>query len=137
MHDITEWIERLSIKNPIFGNLPPCPFARTALFKVFQTNPEIVIGQWDENLEIAIVIMENISSKELTELAISLSNEEFLVLEDHPDEIEEVEGYNLNYGKPVLLITKRDKMVKARKQLMKTDYYKNFNKTYLEDLLSR
>lgn len=137
MRNITEWIERLSIKNPIFGNLPPCPYARNAIYRVYKNNPHIVIEEWDDSFEIAIVLMDNITSENLTKLAKELSNDEFLTLEDHPDEYEEVDGYNLNYGEPLLLITKRSKMIKAREQLRKTDYYKNFDSEYLEDLLSR
>ena len=49
---------------------------------------------------------------------------------------EEVGGMNLNFGKPVLFVQNRHKLNEARKFLETTDYYKNFDEEYKNDILS-
>ena len=145
--EVEDWInETISKPNEIFGNLPPCPYARKAWKdkKVKVTYDRIVSEQDYEKvksgeLDLIMIIQQGANVDELYEFKHYLENtlgKDFVVLEDHPELKEEVGGMNLNFGKPVLFIQNRNKLTEARKFLESTNYYKNFDKEYKDDILS-
>ena len=86
-----------------------------------------------------MIIQQGANIDELYEFKHYLENtlgKDFVVLEDHPELKEEVGGMNLNFGKPVLFVQNRHKLNEARKFLETTDYYKNFDEEYKNDILS-
>ena len=145
--EIEDWInETLSKPSKIFGNLPPCPYARKAWKdkKVKVTYDRVVSEQDYEKvnsgeLDLIMIIQQGANIDELYEFKHYLENtlgKDFVVLEDHPELKEEVGGMNLNFGKPVLFVQNRKKLTEARKFLETKDYYKNFDKEYKDDILS-
>ena len=145
--EVEDWInETISKPNEIFGNLPPCPYARKAWKdkKVKVTYDRIVSEQDYEKvksgeLDLIMIIQQGANIDELYEFKHYLENtlgKDFVVLEDHPELKEEVSGMNLNFGKPVLFVQNRNKLTEARKFLETKDYYKNFDKEYKDDILS-
>ena len=145
--EVEDWInEVISKPNKIFGNLPPCPYARKAWKdkKVKVTYDRVVSEQDYEKvnsgeLDLIMIIQQGANIDELYEFKHYLENtlgKDFVVLEDHPELKEEVGGMNLNFGKPVLFVQNRKKLTEARKFLESTDYYKNFEKEYKDDILS-
>ena len=145
--EVEDWInETISIPNEIFGNLPPCPYARKAWKdkKVKVTYDRIVSEQDYEKvksgeLDLIMIIQQGANVDEQYEFKHYLENtlgKDFVVLEDHPELKEEVGGMNLNFGKPVLFVQNRHKLNEARKFLETTDYYKNFDEEYKNDILS-
>ena len=145
--EVEDWInETISKPNEIFGNLPPCPYARKAWKdkKVKVTYDRIVSEQDYEKvksgeLDLIMIIQQGANIDELYEFKHYLENtlgKDFVVLEDHPELKEEVGGMNLNFGKPVLFVQNRKKLTEARKFLETKDYYKNFDKEYKDDILS-
>ena len=145
--EVEDWInEVISKPNKIFGNLPPCPYARKAWKdkKVKVTYDRIVSEQDYEKvksgeLDLIMIIQQGANIDELYEFKHYLENtlgKDFVVLEDHPELKEEVGGMNLNFGKPVLFVQNRKKLTEARKFLETKDYYKNFDKEYKDDILS-
>ena len=145
--EVEDWInEVLSKPNKIFGNLPPCPYARKAWKdkKVKVTYDRVVSEQDYEKvnsgeLDLIMIIQQGANIDELYEFKHYLENtlgKDFVVLEDHPELKEEVGGMNLNFGKPVLFVQNRKKLTEARKFLETKDYYKNFDKEYKDDILS-
>ena len=145
--EVEDWInETISKPNEIFGNLPPCPYARKAWKdkKVKVTYDRIVSEQDYEKvksgeLDLIMIIQQGANIDELYEFKHYLENtlgKDFVVLEDHPELKEEVGGMNLNFGKPVLFVQNRKKLTEARKFLETKDYYKNFDEEYKNDILS-
>lgn len=145
--EIEDWInETLSKPNEIFGNLPPCPYARKAWKdnKVKVTHDKAVLMEdyaklKSGEIDLIMIIQQDAKIDELYKLKDHLESnlgKDFVILEDHPELKEEVGGMNLNFGKPVLFVQNRDKLTEARKFLENTDYYKNFEKEYKDDILS-
>lgn len=124
-----QWIERLSQRSEVFGGLSACPFARKAWIEnKVAVDPEVTIFTFDP---------EEITPEELSNLARSMCNSEFVALEDHPYEVEMIGDFCVNYGeKALIMIQRRSELEAARKKLRK-DYYKNFSEEMLEDLLNR
>ena len=145
--EVEDWInETISKPNKIFGNLPPCPYARKAWKdkKVKVTYDRAVLMEdyaklKSGELDLIMIIQQDANVDELYEFKHYLENnlgKDYVVLEDHPELKEEVGDMNLNFGKPVLFVQNRDKLNEARKFLESTDYYKNFEKEYKDDILS-
>lgn len=159
---INDWIENfLSVPTETFNNLPPCPFAKQAMIDkkikcVELTNtfglsmPDYFICElenfsyhWPKSKEVIILGCQpdKITSKELS-IAVSHANDQFLhdrgyiALEDHPNEVEEVQDVILNNKKyAVVFLQNMEKLNTARKALHKQDYYKYWTKEYYEDVV--
>mgnify|MGYP001174322765 FL=1 len=145
--EVEDWInEVISKPNKIFGNLPPCPYARKAWKdkKVKVTYDKSVLMEDyaklnSGELDLIMIIQQDANVDELYELKDYLESnlgKDYVILEDHPELKEEVGGMNLNFGKPVLFVQNRKKLTEARKFLETKDYYKNFDKEYKDDILS-
>ena len=143
--EIEKWIMEVIAKpNKIFGNLPPCPYAKKAWLdgkvKVIEASFTFDYDKLKSGeLDLIIIVQDGASIDELYDLKYTLERnlgKEFVILEDHQEIKEEVSGFNLNFGKPVLFVQNRNKLKEAREFLKTTDYYKNFEKDYKDDILS-
>lgn len=148
-YNLETWIkEVLSKPNPIFNNLPACPYAKKAWMEdkveiyVFDSWVDayscLLTKQWDfTNLEVSIIAFpkDNITPNQLSNMIDALQNtwprNDLAILEDHPDELEQVQGFNLNFGDQcLLLVQSRLKLNKARAELEAKGYYKNWDPEY-------
>ena len=148
-YNLETWIkEVLSKPNPIFNNLPACPYAKKAWMEdkveiyVFDSWVDayscLLTKQWDfTNLEVGIIAFpkDNITPNQLSNMIDALQNtwprNDLAILEDHPDELEQVQGFNLNFGDQcLLLVQSRLKLNKARAELEAKGYYKNWDPEY-------
>jgi len=155
-YNLDVWINKtLSIPDSIFNNLPPCPYAKKAWMenkvKIYAFDSWVdaysclVTKQWDfTNLEVVIIAFpkDDITSNQLSNMIDALQNtwprNDLAVLEDHPDELEQVDGFKLNFGKCcLLLIQPRSKLHEARAYLETKDYYKNWSQEYKKAVQSR
>ena len=155
-YNLNVWINKtLSIPDSIFNNLPPCPYAKKAWMEdkveihAFDSWVDayscLVTKQWDfTNLEVGIIAFpkDDITSNQLSNMLDALQNtwprNDLAVLEDHPDELEQVDGFKLNFGKCcLLLIQPRSKLHEARAYLETKDYYKNWSQEYKKAVQSR
>ncbi len=154
-YNLNNWISKtLSIPNPIFNNLPACPYAKKALLEdkvdisTFDSwvdaYTSLVTKDFDfDKLEVYIFAFppDNITPNQLSNMLDSLAKtwtKDIIVLEDHPHEKEQVKEFNLNFSKScLLLIQSRTKLNEARAYLESKGYYKNWTKEYKEAVHSR
>lgn len=140
------WFKKLSTPSQIFGGMPPCPFAKSALRKNkvevidYVDFPQIVgymAKKW--NKEVVIFVMQDQSAVWITDLAEKCNRvyPEFLFLEEHPDLVEKVGGLHLNSGLVLLLVQKRNELEEARDELKKTDYYDKWTNELKERIFNR
>jgi hypothetical protein len=157
--NIEHWIlNHLSKPNSVFNNLPPCPYAKKAWMEgnvlvkhiknpvAYNLKTEIsnYAYQWPGK-EVVIFAFNpaKISAYELTELVESLQrkvldNWGLVALEDHPDEVEEIDTVVLNNGEHgLVLLQERSKLEEARKHLDSLGYYKYWPEDYKKDVQSR
>jgi hypothetical protein len=151
---IRKWIRNFVSKpNPVFGNLPPCPFAQKAIIdnKVefvelnhsadWRTMYGII---WNFDFEKKDVLCMIADPNQFTaQQTISMAewlNERFMpqdvvVLEDHPEISEYVKEVKLNNGEYILfLVQSLSKLNKFSKMLEDGPYYKNWSKSYLKSV---
>ena len=153
---IYKWIDEvLSVPNPVFNNLPACPYAKQA----WKDNRVIVKehASWvdaysdvvtrsynftEYDLIIFAFPRESITPQQLSQAVENLNttwpHDHAVILEDHPDELETVKGFKLNFGECcLLLIQSRSKLNEARAYLESKGYYKNWDAEYKKDVQSR
>jgi len=151
---IRQWInDFVAMPNPVFGGLPPCPFAQKAIVDGKVEFIELDgIGEfgtifthiWDFNFDkkdVLVLIAEpdQYTAKETVEIADRLNKafmpRDVVILEDHPQITEKVKTVKLNNGHYILFLVQRlSKLNRYSKMLEKGPYYKNWSKTYLESV---
>ena len=150
--DIESWIENfVEVPHPALGGFPPCPFARQARMK---RTFEVYLGsdpyydlknraRWGMgNREVIIYAYDPAEwSHELFSASIESANTEHLLrndilaLEDHPADVENVNGVIMNQGKYALALVQclSDLNTKA-KQMASKGFYHGWPEEYLQGL---
>jgi hypothetical protein len=150
--DIESWIENfVEVPHPALGGFPPCPFARQARMK---RTFEVYLGsdpyydlknraRWGMgNREVIIYAYDPAEwSHELFSTSIESANTEHLLrvdmlaLEDHPADVENVNGVIMNQGKYALALVQclSDLNTKA-KQMASKGFYHGWPEEYLQGL---
>lgn len=150
--DIESWIENfLEVRNPLLGERSPCPFARAARLK---NSYEVRLG-YELYEDLVSLGKQGLGDKEVvihayprdfytpTEFAdiIDKVNQGFLLpvdliaLDDHPDNIEEVNGVCFNQGEYALAMVQSLSDLNAKSKLMaQQGFYDAWPEEYLQDL---
>ena len=155
-YNLNVWINKtLSIPDSVFNDLPACPYAKKAWMddkvevNVFDSWVDayscLVTKQYDFNeLEVVVIAFpkDNITPNQLSSMIIKLQDtwphDDLVVLEDHPDDIEQVEHFKLNFGSSCLLLVQpRMRLNQARAELEQKGYYKNWSEEYKKEVHSR
>ena len=151
---IKNWISDFVTKpNPVFGNLPPCPFAQKSIVDGKVQFLELDgIGEfgtifthiWNfdfDKKDVLILIAEHdqYTPEKTLEIADRLNeclmSNDIVVLEDHPKIKEKVKNVKLNNGHYILFLAQRlSKLNKFSKMLEAGPYYKNWSRSYLESV---
>lgn len=147
---MTEFVE---VPNDKLGNWPPCPYARQA-----RINNNIGI-KFCEVFEFDDVIRESLQTLEEKEVVVICFNHNaidpdslqkfvkdknellmpinYVILEDHPDAVEHINGVCMNFGEcGLLVIQKLDKLNNASEQLKSKGYYDVWTKSDLDDVVT-
>ena len=152
---ITNWLKTfVEVPHPVFGNMPPCPFAQKArldgkiLFREIQDEePDSNCWTWIDRhdfgkYEVLCMILPgtrwkpDYTKKIATQLNSVYMNKDIVVLEDHPKIKEVIKGVSLSNGRYILLLAQRlSKLNRFSKQLTNTKYYKNWTKKHLADVV--
>lgn len=151
---ITTWLKTfVEVPHPVFGNMPPCPFAQKArlegkiLFRTIQEEePDSNCWTWIdrhnfEQHEVLCMILPgkrwrpDYTRKIAQQLNSVYMKQDIVVLEDHPQTKESVKGVSLNNGRYILLLAQRlSKLNRFSDQLQNTKYYDNWTKKHLRDV---
>ena len=151
---IKKWISDFVTRpNPVFGDLPPCPFAQKAMVdgrvKFLELDGIGEFGTifthiWDfdfDEQDVLVIIAEpdQYTAKETVEIAEKLNwafmPRDIVILEDHPKIKEKVKQVKLNNGHYILFLAQRlSKLNRFSKMLEKGPYYRNWSKSYLESV---
>tara|TARA_R100001510_G_scaffold40103_1_gene36494 strand:- start:1214 stop:1672 length:459 start_codon:yes stop_codon:yes gene_type:complete len=143
---IETWINKiLDVPNSKFGDLPPCPYARKAWVDgnvsvhMWEDAKSFEADEWDKQVHI-YVFDDMMDPHTLSELACEYNNKypEFLFLEEHPELVEDVDGFICNEGELILLIVQgRKHLEDAREVLKKTNYYDKWTPEMKERIIDR
>jgi hypothetical protein len=150
--DILAWSENfVEVAHPGLGGWPPCPFARQARLN---RTIQVLIGadpyfdlknrsRWGMGAYEVIVYAYDPAEWPYSRfhIAIQDANTEFLLardmlaLEDHPEDVEDVNGVIMNQGKYALvLVQSLSKLDQAAKQMGSKGFYHAWPEEYLAGL---
>lgn len=147
--DIETWIKNfVEVPHPALGGFPPCPYARSARLKrsyevylgldpYYDLKNRARMGMGDR--EVIIYAYDPAEwNHELFSASLHSANTEFLLhkdilaLEDHPHDVEMVNGVCMNQGTYALALVQSLSDLDAKAKLMAT---KGFYDTWPEDYL--
>ena len=153
--DVTEWINDFVTKpNKLLNNLPPCPYARRAILekKVDIRVPEEgtvsyaiadTLQTWSDELDVVMLIFDpTYYTADMFSTVVEQANEtidkNFVLLDDHPDNEEVINGVKMNMGKyAIVFVQKTDKLLEGHEYLKKhTDYYGVWSQENLDDVVT-
>ena len=148
--ELNTWLINFVEKsNTLLGDWPPCPYAKQArlnnqILTVFDSplNYELYLNQIGK-YEVVIICFDHIKfSASQIELFVKHSNsvlmwKDYVILEDHPDAEENINGVKMNFGLCGLLIIQRlSKLNHASKQLHHKGYYNTWSDENLDDVVN-
>ena len=146
--EIQKWIEKFVSKpNKLLNGFPPCPYARTALIKYVETDHvnmlfDIML-EWNDDVEVVVLHTptENYTPEGLRFIVNKFNQiamkEDIIALEDHPDDVENVNGVKMNFGKCIIILVQRlSKINKASHVLKEKGYYDVWSKENLDDVVN-
>ena len=152
--DILTWSENfVEVPHPGLGSWPPCPFARQARLN---NTIQVLIGadpyfdlrnraRWGMGKHEVIVYAYDPAEWPYSRFhtSIETANTEFLLrkdmlaLEDHPEDVEDVNGVMMNQGKYALvLVQSLSKLNTAAKQMGAKGFYHAWPEEYLTGLFT-
>lgn len=145
-HWLVNFVEK---SNPLLDNWPPCPYARQArlankILTVFDSPLEI--AQYTRHLtdyEVVVLCFDHTKySASQIELFTQHVNsiliwQDYVVLEDHPDSEEFINGAKMNFGECGLMILQRlSKLNTAADQLKNKGYYETWSDENLDQVVN-
>lgn len=151
---LTKWMtEFVEMPNNKLGNWPPCPYARQARvnnkiaikFSTVDEFTDVVRESFEtlEDKEVVVICFDHrtVQPDFLKNLVIDMNNVlmpmNYVILEDHPDSLEYVNGVNMNFGEcGLLVLQKLDKLNKASEQLKEKGYYESWSQTELDEVVT-
>jgi len=155
---IKKWIDDFVSKpNPDLNNFPPCPYAKQAILDNKVTYDVASVGNvdididlflikkaelWNENIDVCVIFVPGVSSEELSRLVDGINKSylmrnNFVALEDHPDDEENINGVIMNNGKyPIVLMQRLSKIQMFSGFLKKKGYYDVWSKQNLDDVVN-
>ena len=144
--DITDWIyDFLNVAQPALGGHKVCPFAATARWRAqVGTDPSNdlinLATHWDDGKDVVVLAYDpQVVSARFLEQAVEQANLRVLIpidllaLEDHPDDLESVNGVIMNNGKYAIILVQRfSKIDAAACSLRPQGYYATWPKDYYD-----
>lgn len=153
--ELLKWMEEFVEKpHPSLGGWPPCPYARQARvnnkIEIRFSEPDILafdvyksLCKLDEGKEVIIVCFDHtkIGAEFTQELVAALNKEllktNYVILEDHPDAREYINGVRMNFGHcGLLLVSKLDMLNTASEQLKAKGYYDHWSQENLDEVVT-
>ena len=135
--EVREWIKYISEKRGELGGFAICPYAFSASVHI----EEIALSDVTliEGFDVVIFIVGNcnIATMMSTVDRLNMIHSDYMWLDDHKDEPTFINGVQSNFGKDnLILCQKRDKLLEAREQLHKTDYYSHWHEEMYKRIIN-
>lgn len=154
VEELNKWlINFVEVPNKLLNDWPPCPFARQSRLnnkivvkcvgieeiqqqvkeatKLLE-DKDVVILCFDHNQIDPVYIQEYVSQANK-----DLLKNNYIILEDHPNAVEYVNGLKMNFGYcGLLLIQQLDKLNDASELLKEKDYYKVWSNNEYNNVVS-
>ncbi len=126
--EVREWIKHVSVKRGELGGFAICPYAFSASVHI----EEVALSGVTliEGVDVVIFIVGDctVASMMARVSELNMLYPDYIWLDDHKDEPTYIQGVQSNFGKDnLILCQRRDKLLEARENLHKTDYYNHWH----------
>ena len=155
INDVKTWIDDFVTKpNPLLNDFPPCPYARKAMLEQKVDIRVHVEGSvsyaiadtlqtWSDKLDLVMLVFDPTyytadMFSEVVEKANATIDKNFVLLDDHPDNEENINSVKMNNGKyAIVFVQKTDKLREGHEYLLNhTDYYDVWSQENLDDIVT-
>jgi hypothetical protein len=151
---LIKWMQEfVEVPHPALGAWAPCPFARQARVNnkiaIVKSDPGNLVNTVEANLqeletkEVVVVWFDHTQVDQVVLASLVqaynkiLMPHNYVVLEDHPDAEEYVNGVKMNFGLAGLLVVQKlDKLNTAADQLKSKGYYNNWDQAALDQVVN-
>lgn len=148
--DILHWVENfVEQPNANLKGWPPCPFARKSrienkldvrLGTAIEDDLYAVNDEWNDTFDVVVFAYDPTSytPAEVSELVEKINHDlllpnDLMCLDDHPDDVEEVNSIRMNQGQYLLLLCQRfSKVNEASNDLKRQGYYDLWTREYYD-----
>jgi len=136
--EVREWIKHVSVKRGELGGFAICPYAFSASVHIEERAlKDVTLIEAGADVIIFIVEDCSVASMMATVDRLNMCHKDYLFLDDHKDEPTFINGVQSNFGKHnLILCQRRDKLLQARENLHKTDYYTYWHQEMYERIIN-
>lgn len=152
--EFISWLENfVEVPNSKLGGWPPCPYARQArmtnkielLFSKIENLHKDVHDslQLLESKDVVVICFDHttINGTDLQEFVATMNLElmerNYVILEDHPDVFEYINGVKMNFNLcGLLVISELNKLNDASLKIGANGYYDHWSKSNIDDVVS-
>jgi hypothetical protein len=147
---LNQWlVDFVEKPNPLLNNWSPCPYARQArltnkIHVVFDS--PLQIAQYVSSLDAYDVVVlcfdhTQFSASQVERFSRHINSililRDYVVLEDHPDAVELINGVQMNFGECGLMVLQRlSKLNTAADQLKEKGYYTTWSQENLDEVVN-
>lgn len=136
--EVREWIKHVSLKRGELGGFAICPYAFSASVHIEERAlKDVTLIEAGADVIIFIVEDCSVAAMMATVDRLNMCHKDYLFLDDHKDEPTFINGVQSNFGKHnLILCQRRDKLLQARENLHKTDYYTYWHQEMYERIIN-
>ena len=136
--EVREWIKHVSVKRGELGGHAICPYAFSASVHIEERAlKDVTLIEAGADVIIFIVEDCSVASMMATVDRLNMCYRDYMWLDDHKDEPTFINGVQSNFGKHnLILCQRRDKLLQARENLKKTDYYTYWHQEMYERIIN-
>ena len=135
--EVREWIKHVSVKRGELGGHAICPYAFSASVHIEETALSEVTLKEGADVVVYIVGDCSVAAMMATVDRLNMTYRDYIFLDDHKDEPTFINGVQSNFGKDnLILCQRRDKLLQARENLHKTDYYTYWHQEMYERIIN-
>jgi len=136
--EVREWIKHVSLKRGELGGFAICPYAFSASVHIEERAlKDVTLIEAGADVIIFIVEDCSVAAMMATVDRLNMCHRDYLFLDDHKDEPTFINGVQSNFGKHnLILCQRRDKLLQARENLHKTDYYTYWHQEMYERIIN-
>ena len=155
INDVKTWIDDfVTNPNPLLNDFPPCPYARKAMLEQKVDIRVHVEGSvsyaiadtlqtWDDSFDVIALIFDSKKHdgdtfNNIVMKANDTIDKSFVLLDDHPDNVETINGVHMNNGQYAIVFCQRTKKLQDAHDYLKnhTDYYDVWSQENLDDVVT-
>ena len=134
--EIEKWIERVSQVRPELGGFSICPYAKSGKYKIIECSTDKI--DVEDGYDVIIYVIDETDLVKINEWVVFYNKkfEDWLFFEDCASYDTFIGGVQTNNGLYNLILAQpKEKLMRFREALKKTDYYSYWSEEHYEEIV--